>query len=117
MDADAPRSYGLEDGLAAQGTRTRTVRGVVHRIVYDDPRIDMSPLSQMVTRDGVTLVVRIYRFPQITLEWVLEVVDPEGGWTVWDTMFATDRAALRELFRVINAEGIRMFSEQADTVH
>ena len=103
--------------MAARGHRTRTVRGVVDRIVYDDPRIDMSPLSQIVTRDGVTLVVRIYRFRQISPNWVLQVVDPVGGWTVWDAMFASDRAALRALFRTIEEEGIHTFFGQADVVH
>ena len=107
----------METNPANKPSRTRVSRGAVDQIVYYDPRIDMSPLSRIVLGDAVRLVVRIYRLPQVTPRWVLEVIDSEGGWTVWNPLFEIDRDALGELFETIEAEGIRTFLGPADTIH
>ena len=44
------------------------------------------------TRDGITIKIDIYRGAD-DAEWMLEVVDEEGGSTVWDDTFKTDQAA------------------------
>lgn len=67
-----------------------------------------SPLSQKVTRDGMTIEVLIYRAPDDS-GWTLEVIDQENGATVWDHPFATDQAALDEVLRTIAREGIASF--------
>jgi len=41
--------------------------------------------------------------------WSLEVVDHEGGSTVWDDLFATDKEALEEFERTIAADGFSTF--------
>ena len=52
-----------------------------------------SPLSQKITRDGMTVEVLIYRSANDE-GWILEVIDQENGATVWDHSFPTDQAAL-----------------------
>lgn len=61
----------------------------------DFPDILRSPLCQTVTRDGVTVQVEIYRLAD-SEGWTLELVDEDGGSTVWEETFATDAAALAE---------------------
>ena len=68
----------------------------------------MSPLCGEISKDGMTIEVHIYRAADDE-EWVLEVVDQEDASTVWDDSFATDQAALDEVTRVINKEGIASF--------
>jgi hypothetical protein len=43
--------------------------------------------------------------------WTLEVIDPEGGSTVWDDRFATDQDAYDEFYRTLEVDGIRSFLE------
>ncbi len=78
----------------------------------NDPEIETSPLSGTVTRDGVSVSVEIYRLAQGDDGWSLEVVDQEGGSTVWDVRFATDKEAYAEFYRALEADGIRSFLEQ-----
>ena len=73
----------------------------------EDPELIMSPLCQNVTRDGYTVRVEIYRGE--TSKWILEVVDPAGGSTVWDDLFEADQLALEEFKRTLKSEGIRSF--------
>jgi hypothetical protein len=67
-----------------------------------------SPLSQKITRDGTTVEVLIYR-GEHEAAWILEVVDHAGGSTVWDETFQTEQAALSEVLRTIDEEGIACF--------
>jgi hypothetical protein len=52
--------------------------------------------------------VHIYRSSDQD-EWTLEVVDQEAASTVWDDLFPTDQAALDEVMRVIDKDGIASF--------
>lgn len=61
----------------------------------DFPDIIRSPLSQAFTADGLTVQVEIYRVDG-TDGWTLELVDEEGGSTVWQDSFATDTEAFAE---------------------
>ncbi|MGO4173729.1 hypothetical protein [Bosea sp. TAF32] len=61
----------------------------------DFPDIIRSPLSQRFTEDGVTVQVEIYRVDG-TEGWTLELIDEEGGSTVWQDSFATDAEAFAE---------------------
>jgi hypothetical protein len=72
--------------------------------------ITHSLLEEKVTRDGVSVEIFIYRG---TSEegWILEVQDHEGGSTVWDDRFTTDREAHSEAMRAIEEDGISSFVE------
>jgi len=65
---------------------------------------EMSPLNCNITRDGITVEITIYR--DGTPDWSLEVTDETGASTVWDDRFETDQAALDEIQRVIEKDGI-----------
>ncbi|PPV04967.1 hypothetical protein XbrCFBP1976_19555 [Xanthomonas bromi] len=63
-----------------------------------------SPLCRSISANGHTVQVEIYRGPDTA--WTLEVIDASNTSTVWDDLFATDRAALDEVLRTIRDEGI-----------
>jgi uncharacterized protein len=67
-----------------------------------------SPLTRSLTRDGITIKIQIYHGAD-DAKWLLEVVDHEGGSTVWDETFETDKAALEEVLLTIENEGIETF--------
>jgi hypothetical protein len=79
----------------------------------DSPEIEYSPLCERVTRDGVTVRVEIYRLVGRGEGWSLEVVDQQGGSTVWDDTFGNDEDAHAEFYRTLELEGIRSFAEPA----
>lgn len=66
--------------------------------------LEISALSQQITMDGKTIQVDIYRGDKGG--WVLEVVDESNGSLIWDDEFETDAAALNEVKRMIEVEGI-----------
>ena len=74
----------------------------------DEYKIINSPLSQRITRDGTTIDVLIYRGERESA-WILEVVDHAGGSTVWEETFQTEQAALNEVLRTVDEEGIACF--------
>jgi hypothetical protein len=81
-------------------------------MIEDDPEIEESPLSGIVSREGVSVRVEIYRLVEGDRSWTLEVIDPEGGSTVWDDRFATDQDAYDEFYRTLEVDGIRSFLEE-----
>lgn len=70
----------------------------------DDQYPVHSPLEQPITRDGKTVQVEIYE--DGSGGWILEVVDEYWNSTVWQESFKSDQAALDEVFRTIEEEGI-----------
>ena len=56
----------------------------------------------------MTVEVLIYRGKD-DAGWMLEVVDQEGGSTVWDDLFPTEEEALAEALDTIETEGIAWF--------
>ena len=72
-----------------------------------------SKLSGFITQDGITIEVSIYR-GDAERTWLLEVVDEEGTSIVWDDRFTTDQAALDEVKRTIETEGIASFLSDSD---
>ena len=70
----------------------------------EDDAVEMSPLSQVVSRDGLSIRVDIYKNEQG--RWLLELVDEYGNSTVWDAPFKTDQAALDEALDTIDKEGL-----------
>jgi hypothetical protein len=78
----------------------------------DDIEIIMSPLCQPFRKGGVSLQVEIYRSQESG--WTLEVVNPSNTSIVWDEMFISDKAALEEFQRTVEAEGIQSFLDNHD---
>jgi len=74
----------------------------------DKIKLVMSSHCGEISRDGMTVEVHIYRSSDQD-KWTLKVVDQEGASTVWDDLFATDQAALDEVMRVIDKDGIASF--------
>jgi hypothetical protein len=70
----------------------------------EEYEIKESPLCQPVTKDGKT--VQVYIYENSEGGWILEVVDQFRNSTVWDDPFETDQAALDEVFKTIEKEGI-----------
>lgn len=80
-------------------------------MIDDDPEIEESPLSGIVTRDNVAVRVEIYRLVEGDGSWTLEVVNYQGGSTVWEDRFAIDKEAYAEFYRTLETDGIRSFLE------
>ena len=80
----------------------------------EDYEIENSRLSRKVSRDGMTVEVLIYRGRDDS-GWMLEVVDQEGGSTVWDDLFPTEGEALAEALNTIETEGIACFLRDPST--
>src|SRR5690349_9081693 len=76
----------------------------------DDYPVAHSPLECEVTRDGITVEICIYRGPEDP-GWLLEVVDEEGGSTIWEDHLASDQEALDLAMKTIEEEGIETFSK------
>ena len=83
----------------------------------EETEFENSPLSQKVTRDGVTVEVVIYRGKDDP-EWILEVVDQENGATVWNETFKTDQTAWDVFNKTVEDEGILTFLDDgSQAVH
>jgi hypothetical protein len=65
-----------------------------------------------VTRDDVTIHRRNLSIGRSKRGWSLEVVDQEGGSTVWNETFSSDTEAYAEFHRTLEKEGIRSFAER-----
>ncbi len=83
-------------------------------MIDDDIKIEASPLSKTLKRDGIEVDILIYRIEGSDEGWSLEVVDSEGTSTVWDELFETDQAALDEVIRTIGEEGISSLLRPSD---
>ena len=77
----------------------------------DDPDFIESPLSQHVTRNGVTVRVDIYG--DSDNRWILEIVDAENTSHVWDEHFETDQQALDEALRALDEEPLEFLGRNA----
>lgn len=73
------------------------------------PTLITSDLSGEYTRDGITIDIQIYRLENQDY-WTLDVVDSEGGSTVWDDEFPTDADSMDEVMRTIEEEGMKVFN-------
>jgi hypothetical protein len=80
-------------------------------MIEEDPEIEVSRLGGPVARDGMTVHVEIHRPVEGDESWTLEVTDHEGGSTVWEDRFATDKEAYDEFYRVLETDGIQSFLE------
>jgi hypothetical protein len=70
----------------------------------DENDLVYSKYCQSVTRDGLTVNVKIYSSGKN--DWILEVVDEDNNSTVWDDQFETDDEAFQEFERTLKEEGL-----------
>lgn len=84
----------------------------------EEHKLVFSLLCRRIRRNRTSIRVHIYRLEDDSA-WTLEVEDQEGGSTVWDEKFDTDEAALEEVMKVIETEGIETFLVDPDkpTLH
>lgn len=75
-----------------------------------DRELEFSPLSGRVTRDGITVDVKIYRLAGTDDFWKLEVVDRLGGSTTWDAAYQCSQDAYRAFNEVVEEEGMASFA-------
>ncbi len=104
------RASGAEGEGVVTSPAPRITASFRDMVDEDDVELEESPLSGEVTRDGITLRVQIYRIRGSNEGWSLEVVDREGGSTVWQDLFPSDQDAYREFTRTLDAEGPRALS-------
>lgn len=97
------RAYYLEP-MAPRPTGKDVLRGE-----SDEADFLQSPLSQRVTRNGITVQVDIYG--DQPGQWILEVVDQQNNSHVWDEPFASDHEALAEALRALEEEPMEFVGE------
>ena len=112
--ADEQINKAVQSCKRARGQRLETMATVMSRKIRtsadddgeghdnDEPDFIESPLSQRVTRNGVTVRVDIYG--DSDNRWILEIVDAENNSHVWDEHFETDQQALDEALRALEEE-------------
>lgn len=82
-----------------------------------DLEIIFSPLSGEFTRNGITVLVEIYRLSD-GWDWALEVMFSGNKTTLWTQQFPTDQAAFKSFMGVVETEGLQMFAKGAKfTLH
>jgi hypothetical protein len=74
------------------------------RAMTDEFILKVSDLSQSLTREGKTVQVEIYG--DGGNGWLLKVVDEYGNLTGWTCSFGSEQAALDEVLKTIDEEGM-----------
>lgn len=80
-----------------------------------EPNIIYSSLGRVLTLDGVTVDLKIYRLEHDP-QWALEVVNEEGTSTVWDDLFDTDDEAYEAFQLTVAEEGMRAFLDDDNII-
>ena len=80
-----------------------------------EPNIVVSGLSRMITADGITVDVQIFRLEQDP-QWTLEVTNDKGTSTVWDAMFDTDDEAFAAFQLTAQEEGMDAFLDDDNVI-
>ncbi len=124
--ADEHINKAVQSCKRARGQRLETMATVMSRKIMsagddddqdevtahdDEPDFIESPLSQHVTRNGVTVRVDIYG--DSDNRWILEIVDAENTSHVWDEHFETDQQALDEALRALDEEPLEFLGRNA----
>ena len=130
MAADEQINKAVQSCKRARGQRLETMASVMSRKIAaagdddsggqdvtagdvdQEPDFIDSPLSQSITRNGVTVRVEIYG--DSNGAWILEVVDAENASHVWDEHFETDQQALAEALRALDEEPLEFLGRTAD---
>ena len=102
----------LSRKTAAAAAHDIEEQDVTERDDDHEPDFIESPLSQSVTRNGVTVQVEIYG--DSNGRWILEVVDAEDASHVWDEHFETDQQALTEALRALDEEPLKFLGRTAE---
>ena len=114
--ADEQINKAVQSCKRARGQRLEAMASVVSRKILptvDDDELDFveSPLSQQVTRNGVTVRVEIYG--DSNDQWILEIVDVENNSHVWEEHFESDQQALDEAIRALDEEPLEFLGRNA----
>ena len=115
--ADEQINKAVQSCKRSRSQRMETMAKVKSRKIMgaqddDEPDFIESPLSQHVTRHGVTVRVDIYG--DSNNRWILEIVDAENTSHVWDEHFETDRQALDEALRALHEEPLEFLGRTAE---
>lgn len=126
--ADEQINRAVQSCKRSRGQRLETMATVMSRkfrsaqddddeerdVAADDGEPDFieSPLSQHVTRNGVTVRVDIYG--DSDNRWILAIVDAENTSHVWDEHFETDQLALDEALRALDEEPLEFLGRKAE---
>ncbi|MEM7748816.1 MAG: hypothetical protein AAF346_11225 [Pseudomonadota bacterium] len=78
-------------------------------------QIELSPLSQPLTREDVTVEINIYRWTGED-EWTLEISGGRDDAVIWTVPFATDELALAAALVAIDKEGVASFASNTLSV-
>ena len=82
----------------------------------ENEQLEYSAHCGMHSQNGVQVRVSIYRLTGADA-WRLEVVNQNGGSTIWEDTFPTDNAAYTEFLATIAKEGIELFDFDDPTEH
>jgi hypothetical protein len=116
--ADEQIHKAVQSCKRARGQRLETMATVMSRKIMaegdndGEPDFIESPLSQNVTRHGVTVRVDIYG--DSANRWILEIVDAENASHVWEEHFETDKQALDEALRALDEEPLEFLGRPAE---
>jgi hypothetical protein len=80
-----------------------------------EPNILYSSLGRVLTIDGVTVDIKIYRLEHDP-QWALEVINDQGTSTVWDALFDTDDEAYAAFQLTVDEEGMRAFIDDDNVI-
>jgi hypothetical protein len=80
-----------------------------------DPNIVHSVLSRMISLDGVTVDVKIYKL-EGDPQWALEVINQHGTSTIWDGLFDGDDEAFGAFQLVVDEEGMQAFLDKDNVI-
>lgn len=81
----------------------------------DLSKIEHSPYSRDVTRNGITVHVDIFRLPALGKYWTMRVTGSMGYATIWDGQFHNDSDAFRDFEDALETEGIEIFQVEETT--
>lgn len=84
-------------------------------MTHRDPNIVHSGFSGLVTREGITVDVQIYRLEHDP-EWALEVINEDRTSTTWDDLFDSDDEAFAAFEKVVEGQGIEIFLDDANVI-
>lgn len=82
-------------------------------MIERDPEIVHSGLSRMITIDGITVDVSIYRLEE-DAEWTLEVINDRGTSIAWQETFKIEEEAYQAFQLAVVQEGMQTFLDDAD---
>ena len=86
-----------------------------HAMTEEAGKTLVSDLSRVLTRDGVTVEIFIYR-SAADPGWTLEVISNCGRSTVWHDRFIDDNAAYTIFLKTLAYKGMSFFRKSAQVI-